>query len=206
MSVILISRDSARGSSGLLPLLCRLESGWLISLCTPNNGLKCWLCHMSRLFTALEEICPPSSARRAVLFYWLSLERQRNSSTFWVLELRPFHARKGNCVRANSQNICLLFIVMYCVSWFSQSCLKSLFPQTVYWLLHTGLSIECLLCPLSHGELWQWNRWVRRVTWFRGSHDFCGFLQISAVFIEPCWSTLSKTHSNPHIHYVRLFY
>lgn len=155
---------------------------------------------MSRLFTALEEICPPSSARRAVLFYWLSLERQRNSSTFWVLELRPFHARKGNCVRANSQNICLLFIVMYCVSWFSQSCLKSLFPQTVCWLLRTGLSIECLLCPLSHGELWQWNRWVRRVTWFRGSHDFCGFLQISAMFIEPCWSTLSKTRSNPHIH------
>ncbi|KAI9539399.1 hypothetical protein NQZ68_005479 [Dissostichus eleginoides] len=40
---------------------CSLESGWLISRCTPNRRLKCWLCHMSLLFTGLEEICPAFS-------------------------------------------------------------------------------------------------------------------------------------------------
>ncbi|KAK5913886.1 hypothetical protein CgunFtcFv8_008371 [Champsocephalus gunnari] len=59
--------DSACGSGGLVSPLsteqheCSLESGWLISRCTPNRRLKCWLCHMSLLFTGLEEICPAFS-------------------------------------------------------------------------------------------------------------------------------------------------
>lgn len=65
MCIQLIDTDSACGTRGLVSSLntkqqkCCPESVWLISLCTPNSGLKCWLRHMSLLFTGLEEIRPP---------------------------------------------------------------------------------------------------------------------------------------------------
>lgn len=89
-----------------------------------------------------------------------------------------------------------------------------LLHRCVCWLPCLSISIGCLLCSLSSGPLTirvLVDSKVRGPTWLPGggvgvSHDFCGFLQIMAVFIKPCWSTLSKTHSNPHIHYYSLFH
>lgn len=49
----------------------------------------------------------------------------------------------------------------YWVTWFLQSCLKKSVPIAGV-LVAMHYSIECLLCSLSHGELWQWNS----VAWF----------------------------------------
>lgn len=79
-----------------------------------------------------------------------------------------------------------------------------LLQRSVYSLPNLSISIGCLLWSLSSGPLRRWvlvDSKVRGPTRLQGSHDFCGFLQIRAVFIELCWSTLNKTHSNSHIHY-----
>lgn len=67
---------------------CCLESGWLISFCTPNNQLKCWLCHMCLLFTASRwnpSALHSLSMRPAVLPYCLS---QMHLAVFFPLHKR----------------------------------------------------------------------------------------------------------------------
>lgn len=92
--------------------------------------------------------------------------------------------------------------------------------RPVYRLPCWGISIGCLLCALSYAPLMREVLVGSKVrglgqgggaTWLEvgevgGSFDFCGFLQIRAVFTEPLWSTLSKTRSNPHINYKSLFH